>query len=558
MAFSHLRFPGWRAALVYTHRWLGIAGCLTFLTWFASGIVMMYARMPVLAPEERLARADVLDLSSLTVTPAQAAGAAAVRVGSRLSVVMAEGRPAYRFADSGTRSGATIVFGDTGELFAGADLESARRAARRYVSDSKTRLRDDGVLVDPDQWTLQARAQLPAYRFAVDDAAGTQVYVSRRSGEVILRTTARERFWGYLGPVLHWLYFTPLRRNGGLWSDVVIWTSLAGCVVCLSGLIWGLLRISPTRRFRIAGTQQASPYAGAMKWHHYSGLIFGVVTLSWTFSGLLSMGPWNVLSSRDLAVIRQQLSSPITASDSASAADIRRAVARLAQDVTVKELQRVVVDGRTYWYALDAPDATEAHLWTEAALGPRRPLPRLDHRYVDAAAPEDGTFRTFDDATLRRVAEGAMHDVPIADASWQTAHDGYYYDARGQRALPVLRVRYANDARTWLYLDPAAGAVTLAHDRTTRTGRWLYQGLHSLDFPVLYDKRPLWDIVVIILSLGGLAVGASILAPAWRRLRDRVWQAGRRAFSAMRIRPGSRITSDAPAAKAVPSTQIRE
>jgi hypothetical protein len=49
--------------------------------------------------------------------------------------------------------------------------------------------------------------------------------------------------------------------------------------------------------------------------------------------------------------------------------------------------------------------------------------------------------------------------------------------------------------------------------------RWLYHGLHSLDFPFLYHRRPLWDVVVILLSLGGIASVATSLTPAWRRLR---------------------------------------
>ena len=43
----------WRRVLIYTHRWLGIAGGVLFLSWFLSGIVMMYAGMPSLTPEER-------------------------------------------------------------------------------------------------------------------------------------------------------------------------------------------------------------------------------------------------------------------------------------------------------------------------------------------------------------------------------------------------------------------------------------------------------------------------------------------------------------------------
>jgi hypothetical protein len=51
-----------------------------------------------------------------------------------------------------------------------------------------------------------------------------------------------------------------------------------------------------------------------------------------------------------------------------------------------------------------------------------------------------------------------------------------------------------------------------------RWNRWLYHGLHSLDFPFLYNRRPLWDIVLIVLSAGGLVLSATTLVPSWRRL----------------------------------------
>lgn len=516
------RFPrlGWRTALVLTHRWMGIAGCLFFMVWFASGIVMMYARMPILANEERLARAQVIDLSSLRVTPAEAA-ATAEAAGGRFSLVMLDNRPAYRFGNGGARTGAVIVFGDTGERRVAVDAETARHAARRYAPEYSGPVLDHGFLTEPDQWTLQARTQLPAFRFALDDDAQTQLYVSQRSGEVILRTTARERFWGYLGPVMHWLYFTPLRRDGSLWSDVVIWASIAGCVVCITGIVWGLMRLSPSRRFRLAGTPQMSPYSGTMKWHHYTGLVFGVITLTWTFSGLLSMGPGNFLSSRDLGAVRQRLSAAKSDYAALSIERIRAAATSLAAHVTVKELELMDIDGRQYWYAADAPPANAASSWVESTLGPRRTLPVIEHRYADVADPEH-VFRTFDRHVLRRVADRAMPDIPVTNATWLTERDAYYYDARGQRPLPVLKMEYGDAARTWLYLDPSRGGVTLAHDRTTRTRRWLYQGLHSLDFPALYDKRPLWDVVVIVLSTGGLAVGVTILLPAWRRVRRKL------------------------------------
>jgi hypothetical protein len=53
--------------------------------------------------------------------------------------------------------------------------------------------------------------------------------------------------------------------------------------------------------------------------------------------------------------------------------------------------------------------------------------------------------------------------------------------------------------------------------RSVRLRRWLYQGFHSLDFPFLYYKRPLWDIVVIALSIGGTVLSLTTMLPAWRR-----------------------------------------
>ena len=93
-------FIFWRRVLIYTHRWLGIAGGLLFVVWFASGIVLMYAGMPALDPAERLARAPALDLSTARLD----VGEAAVRAGfapARIVIGMHGDRPVYRFAGAG-------------------------------------------------------------------------------------------------------------------------------------------------------------------------------------------------------------------------------------------------------------------------------------------------------------------------------------------------------------------------------------------------------------------------------------------------------------------------
>ncbi|MCH2464570.1 MAG: hypothetical protein MK237_01535 [Gemmatimonadetes bacterium] len=84
-------------ALVYTHRWLGVAGGLLFVTWFVSGIVMVYKRMPRLDPEERLMSLPVLDLSGVRIPPGEAVQLVGLSP-DRLRIGMLRDRPVYRFA----------------------------------------------------------------------------------------------------------------------------------------------------------------------------------------------------------------------------------------------------------------------------------------------------------------------------------------------------------------------------------------------------------------------------------------------------------------------------
>src|SRR4051794_21284407 len=238
---------------------------------------MIYVRMPEAGAAERHAVRGRLDFSSARVAPADALRSFPDQpAGVRLA--MLGGRPVYR-ADFGGR--VATVFADTGEPLAPFTAEQAVSAAAAFLQRPPASLRYDTRLTDPDQWTLEIRSLLPLHRVEADDRDGTVVYVSDRTGEVEMKTTAHERRWAYAGPVLHWLYFTPLRRHTGMWTQTIIWLSMAGCVMCVSGLAWG---ISVARR---------PPYAGLMRWHHYAGLIFGVTTCTWIFSGLLSMDPWD-------------------------------------------------------------------------------------------------------------------------------------------------------------------------------------------------------------------------------------------------------------------------
>ena len=90
--------------------------------------------------------------------------------------------------------------------------------------------------------------------------------------------TPGSRLGAYLGPIPHWLYFTPLRKHASQWSTLVIWLSALGTATALVGIILGL--------------SVRSPYRGTKRWHKIFGLIFGLGAATWAFSGMLSMDPF--------------------------------------------------------------------------------------------------------------------------------------------------------------------------------------------------------------------------------------------------------------------------
>ncbi len=514
----------WRRWVICTHRWLGIAGSLLFVSWFASGIVLMYAGMPALSPEERLTRAPRLDLASAQVGVSESA----VRAGftpDRILVGMHGDRPVYRFAGAG---GWATVYADTGDLAQGLGNEAAVAVVRHRLPEHAETAYHDGLLTEPDQWTLQSGAFFPLHRVRVNDAADTVLYVSDRTLEPVMQTTRQSRRWAWLGAVPHWLYFTPLRARATLWSDLVIWLSILGCVLCGSGLVRGLWRVSASAVYRLRGVASYSPYAGMMRWHHYAGLVFSLFAFTWVFSGGLSMEPWSWHpGTAPTRLQRQAVSGGPPRLGPLTAPRLRAAVEAIAASFDPQEIEVLQFRGEPYLLARNPGAWTTAGATLPVTLAPLASQAQ-DQVLVPAAHPERGTFARFEDDAFDGVAAQAMPGAAILDATWLRAYDAYYYDRSGRRRLPVLRVRYDDAASTWLYFNPYRGTIDRKEERLTRANRWLYHGLHSLDFPFLHTRRPLWDVVVIALSLGGMLVSVTSLGQRWRRLRR---HAGRRRFS---------------------------
>jgi hypothetical protein len=526
----------WRKLLLYSHRWMGIAFGLLFVSWFISGIAFMYWGMPALSAKERLDHQKAIDLSSAAVTPAEAARRNDIQFSS-LQIEMRHDRPAYVFSRS------AAVFADTGEFVnvLGADPDQAVDMIRKWVPEHAATVRYDALLEDSDQWTLQSaqRSQLPAHRIAVGDPADTYYYVSEAWGDIIMKTDRVSRFKGFWSGVLHWVYFVPLRKNAYAWNQFIIWGSFAGALMCLTGIVAGIWRLSLKGRFRQKGQASHSPYSGLMRWHHYSGLIFGLVTFTWIISGAFSVNPFGMFSGGRGGIGRQQREAvtggPVNY-HSITVENLQAGVAAIQRHFAPKEIDIQQFRGQLYMTANKPPSKDDP----EVRTGP------VEYHMVWLAQPEKGTFTKFDNSVMEQIAGEVMSGVPVEDKMWLHEYDNYYRSRDNSRPLPVLRIRYLDEQRTWLYFDPHRGTIS-QQQRLSRLNRWLYAGLHEFDLPFLYVRRPLWDIVVILLSIGGILLSSTTLWPMLKRLARharRVVKAVTPARSARRGRVGSTSPAD--------------
>ena len=192
--------------LATLHRWWGVAFCLLFAMWFASGIVMHF-----------------------------------------------------------------VPFPERHEVQATPEIDAARGRAER---------------IDYDQWTVSGEfdRDRPLDRIALNDEAGTEVYLSSVTGAVVLSTTRKVRVANYFGSIPHWIYPTPLRHHMDVWLALLWWLSLLGTVGAAIGVVIGTVKLG------VAARDRTWPYQGLQAWHHALGVVCAPFVLMWIFSGFLSLG----------------------------------------------------------------------------------------------------------------------------------------------------------------------------------------------------------------------------------------------------------------------------
>jgi len=478
-------------ALVFIHRYVGIAVGLLMAVWCLSGVVMMYVPYPRLSEERRVAGLAEVDWRACC-----SFGAAGVADDARVSSFQLEmlgSRPVLRVAlAGGERRVIDLRSGSPIDNVAVDDASSAALSmARSEVVSGEPRALG---LIMRDQWTVgYNRGERPIHQFAFDDDARTVVYVSSTSGKVLQITQSSQRFWNWLGSVPHWLYPTVLRQHVAVWAQVVIWASVVGVFLTITGLYLGI------KELRRRNGKLSSPHRGIMYWHHVPGVIFGALVLTWTLSGLFSMNPWGMMETQGVGEDMELLTG-----EPGTWSEVRSMIQSLATRAPANVVSVASASFGGKWFAV----------FTSAAGQRER---------VDAeGSPSRLTDADIDAAVDRLAMGGVSADRPVRSRptsgglrpSWAllNSEDAYHYSTRSSPvSLPVIRViagaESAHPVR--YYLDPLSGRLLNKIDSGGKSFRWWHSALHTFDFASFTRSGWFRNSLMLPLLLGAALVSAT-------------------------------------------------
>ena len=471
------------------HRWIGIFVCVMFVTWFISGVVLAYVRWPAMDRAERLGVLAPIEWDSVGGGPAAAMQALGLSEFPKdLRLEMSGGKPVYRVAawDTGERvvsGGAVAAAGAPVSAEAGLDIVREQLKAPRATVEE--------AYLERDQWTVAGyfNKHRPFHLVSLNDAAGSKYYVSVATGEIVLDTRNKERFWNWMGAIPHWFYFSIIRKHAAAWTWLIYFLSSAGMLVAVSGIWIGIKRLRLRKRYT---NGKRIPFSGWMRWHHILGLVGGLFLSLWIISGFLTMYPGGFLEGRGL--------------EKTDIGRFRGATAPSFPSVDFKALGAAAKDVRriTFNYMAGAPILVLEYKGAST-------------RVLDARSLQPITFAS----PLYRQATVALEpNATLKSLVWIQDGDEWWHPAFAHKKLPIVRAVF--DDGVWFHIDPEAGAVIDVMDKTARVDRWTAAGIHDLDWYWLLRRRPLWDLVLFITIIPGLAISITSLVIGVRRIRKTV------------------------------------
>lgn len=475
--------------LFFIHRWLGLAMSFLFVVWFLSGFVMIYHSFP--KPKLNYKGQKFINAYDSILNPNQLVNKHKV---SAITLEMMNDKAVYRLNGRSNIVYNALTLEPINEL----TQQDCQKIVSSNFKASVTKVKE---LNDFDQWIPWSYygSYFPLYKFWLND--GAQVYVSAKTGRIVQETTRLSRLMAWLGPIPHWMYFKKLRLKAALWSSLVIWLSSIGCIVCLSGIIAGILRLKRQRKNK--QWYAFSPYKKWwFKWHHIFGFVFGFFVFTFILSGLMSLADvpnwlvkkengtnyYQLWNESDEILNERQCSFTIvlhdTAFDSAKKIVWHKVMGNCFYEVYTDfftKPQRIIIDKNQV-----------------------KPMPILTQHEIEGYIKKTLPHKSY------RIA-------------YINSYNQYYSSSKKRKMpLPVYQIALNDEYKTELYIHPQSGELLKVVNQNSKLKWWLYRGLHCFDFGWFRQMEWLRKGWLILLSVGGTAVSVTALVLSYSLLKRKM------------------------------------
>ena len=464
-----------RKILYSIHRVLGCVLCIMFLVWFLSGFVMIYHTFPRVSNIDKYTHMDnlpqnITPVDSIIKTLPEGTLFLKFSLKSYAEKAFYEGMSMEginRFSADGTTSGKTELVPSYGEI---------ESYAKKWNTSEIVKV---DTLCELEQWIPFSYLQkdFPIYKFYFGDEDKHQLYLSSQTGEALQFTSKDKRFWAWLGPIPHWVYFTSLRQNSQLWTDVLIGLSGLGCIMCIVGIIMGI-RSFIVRRLR--KNKWETPYRKFVyKWHHILGFVFGIFVFTFVFSGMMSLADVpNWMIKVHNPSIQESMFFPQPVNFKNYRLDVQKLVSSYPEEIKSVE-------------------------W--ASFG-KKPLYKIivgtKQLTIDASTDSLKLLNLNETDIRSNLAQTHSETMKV---SLMTEYDNYYVGLTDHLPLPIYKVEVADTDNSTYYINPENASIRY-FNTNSKAHKWTYQALHSYKFSFLAEHPILWNIVMWTTMIGGTLV----------------------------------------------------
>lgn len=480
-----------KKALFTLHQATGAILSLMFVIWFLSGIVLIFDGYPHASREDRFLSLETFtksDFERIQPFPDSIKG-------SGIYIEKHEGKPVYRLP-AGKRA-QKVYDAASHEYLASFSEKICRKQAESFTGSKTVKTKKINEL---DQWIPWSyySSLLPVYKFYLDDEFHTVIYVSSKTGSIIQHTERKNRWLARVGAIPHWIYFKSLRAKIKTWESVIIWLSVIGIFVSLTGIIAGILRLKKRKQWKENGI---TPYKKFwFKWHHLTGFFFGLFVFTFILSGLFSVVdlPKRTAPKNEIFTPQKQWNKSVEIINHTDYQSLQL-YRVLGKKEGVRKLEMEVSMGKPAWWVYyDNYQVPEIYL--------------IDN---------DSVYKKSE-FTLGEINKRAKQVFPKKDFKIDILREyNNYYQESGMKhhPLPVYRIQWDISSRDIIYFDPLTGEAIASFNRNKKIHRWLYQGLHKFNIRLLKQHEWLRKLLLIVLSIGGLAVSVTGVVLGWKWIK---------------------------------------